>query len=30
MSATNKAYESFHVDIINDKDPQEQLHRSKE
>ena len=30
MSSTNKAYESFNVDIINDKDPQVQLHQSKE
>ena len=26
----NKAYESFNVDIINDKDPEVQLHQSKE
>ena len=30
MSSTNKAYESVNVDMINDKDPQEQLHQSKE
>ena len=30
MSSTNKAYESFNVDIINNKDPQVQLHKSKE
>ena len=30
VSSTNKAYESFNVDIINDKDPQVQLHQSKE
>ena len=30
MSSTNKAYESFNVDIINDKHPQVQLHQSKE
>ena len=30
MSSTNKAYESFNDDIINDKDPQVQLHQSKE
>ena len=30
MSSTNKAYESFDVDIINNKDPQVQLHQSKE
>ena len=30
MSSTNKAYESFNIDILNDKDPQEQLHKSKE
>ena len=30
MSSTNKAYESFNVDIINNKDPQVQLHQSKE
>ena len=30
MSSTNKAYESFNVDIINNKDPQIQLHQSKE
>ena len=30
MSSTNKAYESFNVDITNDKDPQVQLHQSKE
>ena len=29
-SSTNKAYESFNVDIINDKDPQVQLYQSKE
>ena len=28
--STNKAYESFNVDIINDKDPQVPLHQSKE
>ena len=30
LSSMNKAYESFNVDIINDKDPQVQLHQSKE
>ena len=30
VSSTNKAYESFNVDIINDEDPQVQLHQSKE
>ena len=30
MSSTKKAYESFHFDVINDKDPQIQLHQSKE
>ena len=30
VSSTNKAYESFNVNIINNKDPQVQLHRSKE
>ena len=30
MSSTKKTYESFNVDIINDKDPQVQLHQSKE
>ena len=30
MSSTNKAYERFNVDIINNKDPQVQLHQSKE
>ena len=30
VSSTNKAYESFNVDIINNKDPQVQLHQSKE
>ena len=30
VSSTNKAYESFNVDIINDKDPQVQLQQSKE
>ena len=30
MSSTNKAYESFNVDLITDKDPQVQLHKSKE
>ena len=30
MSSTNKAYESFNVDIINNKDPQVQLRQSKE
>ena len=30
VSSTNKAYESFNVDIINDKDPQVQLYQSKE
>ena len=30
MSSTNKDYESFNVDIINDKDPQVQLHQSNE
>ena len=29
-SSTNKAYESFNVDIINNKNPQVQLHKSKE
>ena len=28
-SSTNKAYESFNVNIINNKDPQVQLHQSK-
>ena len=27
VSSTNKDYESFNVDIINDKDPQVQLHQ---
>ena len=30
MSSKKKAYESFNVDIINNKDPQVQLHKSKE
>ena len=30
VSSTNKAHESFNVDIINDKDPQAQLYQSKE
>ena len=30
VSPTNKAYESFNVDIIYDKDPQVQLRQSKE
>ena len=30
VSSTNKAYESFNVDIINDKDLQVQLHQSEE
>ena len=30
VSSTNKAYESFNVDIITDKDPQVQLHKSNE
>ena len=30
VTSTNKAYESFNVDIINNKDPQVQLHQSKE
>ena len=30
VSSTDKAYESFNVDIINDKDPQVQLYQSKE
>ena len=30
MSSNKKAYESFNVDIINNKDPQVQLHQSKE
>ena len=30
VSSTNKAYKSFNVDILNDKDPQVQLHQSKE
>ena len=30
VSSMNKAYESFNVDIINYKDPQVQLHQSKE
>ena len=30
MSSKQKAYESFNVDIINNKDPQVQLHKSKE
>ena len=29
VSSTNKAYESFNVDIINNKDPQVQLYQSK-
>ena len=29
MSSKKKAYESFNVDIINNKDPQVQLHQSK-
>ena len=29
VSSTKKAYESFNVDIINSKDPQLQLHKSK-
>ena len=30
VSSKKKAYESFNVDIINNKDPQVQLHKSKE
>ena len=30
VSSTNKAYESFNVDIINTQNPQVQLHQSKE
>ena len=30
MSSKKKAYVSFHVDIKNNKDPQVQLHKSKE
>ena len=30
VSSKNKAYESFNVDVINDKDPQVQLHQSEE
>ena len=30
MSSKKKAYESFNVDIINNKDPQVQLHKSKQ
>ena len=30
MSSKKKAYESFNVGIINNKDPQVQLHKSKE
>ena len=30
VSSKQKAYESFNVDIINNKDPQVQLHQSKE
>ena len=30
MSSKQKAYESFNVDIIDNKDPQVQLHQSKE
>ena len=30
MSSKKKAYESFNVDIINDKDPQVQLLQAKE
>ena len=30
MSSKKKAYESFNVDVINYKDPQVQLHQSKE
>ena len=30
VSSTNKAYESFNLDIINNKNPQVQLHKSKE
>ena len=29
VSLTNKSYESFNVDIIDNKDPQVQLHQSK-
>ena len=29
MSSKKKAYESFNVDKINNKDPQVQLHKSK-
>ena len=30
MASKKKAYESFNIDIINDKDPQVQLHQLKE
>ena len=30
VSSKKNAYESFNVDIINNKDPQVQLHKSKE
>ena len=30
VSSKKKAYETFNVDIINNKDPQVQLHKSKE
>ena len=30
VSSKKKAYESFNVEIINNKDPQVQLHKSKE
>ena len=30
VSSKKKAYESFNVDVINNKDPQVQLHKSKE
>ena len=30
VSSNKKAYESFNVDTINNKDPQVQLHKSKE
>ena len=29
VSSMNKAYDRFNVDIINNKDPQVQLHQSK-
>ena len=30
VSSNKKVYESFNVDIVNNKDPQVQLHKSKE